>query len=82
MADLKIGIALRKARRSRALTLRQLSERTGLRIQHISRLERCEHLPTVQTLVRMAEALNYPAGRILDLGCKLKQIEEGVANAS
>ena len=50
---------LREARQSAGLSLTQLSERTGMTRQAISRIESGENRnPTMSTIIRLAEALN------------------------
>lgn len=53
-----IGDAVRRLRHERALTLKQLAERTGLSISQISQIERAESSPSVSSLYRLAVALD------------------------
>ena len=55
----RLASLLREARQSAGLSLTQLSERTGMTRQAISRIESGENRnPTMSTIVRLAEALN------------------------
>ena len=55
----RLASRLREARQSAGLSLTQLSERTGMTRQAISRIESGENRnPTISTIVRLAEALN------------------------
>jgi transcriptional regulator with XRE-family HTH domain len=53
-----IGAKLRVLRLHRSMGLRQLSERTGLSPSLLSRIENNRHLPTVPTLLRIAQVFN------------------------
>lgn len=55
-----VGIRLRTLRERKGWSLRQLSEKCGLSINAISRIERGENSPTVTSLTRLAEALSIP----------------------
>lgn len=55
-----VGIRLRTFRERRGWSLRMLSERCGLSINAISRIERSENSPTVSSLTRLAGALAVP----------------------
>jgi DNA-binding XRE family transcriptional regulator len=55
----RLASRLREARQSAGLSLTQLSERTGMTRQAISRIESGENRnPTMSTIIRLAEALN------------------------
>lgn len=53
-----LGDAVRRLRHERALTLKQLAERTGLSISQISQIERAESSPSLSSLYRLAVALD------------------------
>lgn len=59
-----VGDAVRRLRRERGLTLKQLAERAGLSISQISQVERAESSPSVSSLYRLAVALE---SRVQDL---------------
>lgn len=53
-----IGTKLRVLRLHRSMGLRQLGQRTGLSPSLLSRIENNRHLPTVPTLLRIAQIFN------------------------
>ena len=55
-----IGISLRDARKSKGLTLKQLSRRTGLSVSLISQIERAESSASISSLFKLARALELP----------------------
>jgi transcriptional regulator with XRE-family HTH domain len=55
-----VGKRLRTLRERKGWSLRQLSEKCGLSINAISRIERGENSPTITSLTRLAEALSIP----------------------
>jgi transcriptional regulator with XRE-family HTH domain len=55
-----VGNRLRALRERKGWSLRQLSEKCGLSINAISRIERGENSPTITSLSRLAEALSIP----------------------
>lgn len=55
------GAALRKVRRSRALSQQQLALNCGLDRTFISLLERGKRQPTLGTLFQISKALDIPA---------------------
>lgn len=52
-----IDEVLKEARESSGLTIRALSEKTGINASNLSRIERGEISPTVETLQKIASAL-------------------------
>lgn len=62
MADSKklIGARIKELRRQAALTQEQLAEQVGLDSRHLSRLEVGRHFPSLDSLERIALALNQP----------------------
>ena len=58
-AQMRLASRLQEARQSAGLSLTQLSKRTGMTRQAISRIESGENRnPTMSTIIRLAEALN------------------------
>jgi len=53
-----IGARIKELRRQAGLTQEQLAERVGLDSRHLSRLEVGRHFPSLQSLERIAAALN------------------------
>ncbi|MBI3374984.1 MAG: helix-turn-helix transcriptional regulator [Betaproteobacteria bacterium] len=60
MADTKklVGARIKELRRQAGLTQEQLAERVGLDSRHLSRLEVGRHYPSLQSLERIARALD------------------------
>lgn len=61
-----IGRNVRDARESAGLTQSELSERTGIAVPHVSRLEKGTHLPSVATLKKVSDALKVPICSLLE----------------
>lgn len=61
------GEVLQELRLQQALTQDQLAERAGTERSHISALERAEKAPALATVFSLADALNMPAGKLIDL---------------
>ena len=57
-ASRQLGEYLRRKRKALGLTQERLAELCDLTPEHISGIERGRRLPSVKTLLRMAEALN------------------------
>ena len=60
----RIGQRVLRARQERRWTLRELADRTGIHPPNLSRLEAGTHVPSLETLERVAEALGL---RVADL---------------
>jgi transcriptional regulator with XRE-family HTH domain len=60
-----LGAELRKARLAAQLTQEELAFRAGVSRNYISLLELDEKSPTVQTLFRVAKALNIRASKLI-----------------
>ena len=60
------GRRLREYRHARNLTQEKLSELVGVSFQHIGMLERGKRYPSIETLIRLAVALDIPPGTLLD----------------
>src|SRR5262245_33813918 len=61
-----IGTNVRAARSAAGLTQAALSEKTGIAIPNISRLEAGTHLPSVATLKKASDVLLVPICSLLD----------------
>lgn len=59
-----IGETIRLLRKERALTLKQLSRRTGLSVSLLSQIERAESSASIGSLYRVAGALDVKLGRL------------------
>ncbi|HET7685572.1 MAG TPA: XRE family transcriptional regulator [Candidatus Limnocylindria bacterium] len=64
--DYPIGSSLRRARRGRGLTLRQVAESAGVTESFLSQVERDIASPSIATLRRIAVALGMSIGQVLD----------------
>jgi len=53
-----LGRQIRINRTERGWTLRELSEHSGISVSQLSSIERGAHLPSVESLVAVAEALD------------------------
>lgn len=60
-----VGEHIRKARKDAGLTQNQLAARLAISYVNISQLERGERNPGVETLQRIADALDIPVGELL-----------------
>jgi len=61
------GRVVRELRINLALTQDQLAERAGTERSHISALERAEKGPALATIFNLAEALEIPAGELIEI---------------
>ncbi|MBN1369693.1 MAG: helix-turn-helix transcriptional regulator [Dehalococcoidaceae bacterium] len=61
----KIGQRIRQAREQKGYTVQELADRTGIKRPNLSRLEHGRHQPSLETLERIAEALNIPVFELL-----------------
>src|SRR3954470_19769132 len=57
---------LKKARKDAELTLQQLSEKSGIAVETISRLENGQRKPQVNTLTKIAKALDIPLSELTE----------------
>jgi transcriptional regulator with XRE-family HTH domain len=55
-----------KARRAQHLTQEQVSDRSGVHVTEVSRIERGLRDPRVSTLIRLARALDVRPSQLLD----------------
>lgn len=53
-------IKIKQLRNNKGLTTRQLSDRSGISKSQITRIENNQQMPTIDTLCRIAEALEAP----------------------
>ena len=60
-----IGERIRLERTERRWTLADLSARTGIMIPNLSRLEKGRHLPSLETLEKVAGAFDLPVAALL-----------------
>lgn len=65
LAARRIAHRVKEVRRSLGLTASALSARSGIRRPNISRLERGKHVPNLETLERLADALGVPVAELV-----------------
>jgi transcriptional regulator with XRE-family HTH domain len=71
-ADQAIGVALRSLRVDRDLSQERLADMAGLHRNFIGYIERGERNLSIETLVKIADALQYPVWQIVrDAGIEL-----------
>jgi DNA-binding XRE family transcriptional regulator len=56
----QIGARVRAERAERGWTLADLSARTGIKVPNLSRLEKGRHMPSLETLEKVADAMGLP----------------------
>jgi transcriptional regulator with XRE-family HTH domain len=59
-ASVIVGQKIKEIRKKKSLTIQELSEKSGMSVGHISRLENGLKSPTISTLERLAKALDVP----------------------
>ncbi len=59
-----IGKIIRNERNKRGLTLEQLAEKTQRDWSYLSQIERGKNVPSIETLIRICEALNISLGNL------------------
>ncbi|MEM7754676.1 MAG: response regulator [Planctomycetota bacterium] len=65
----QLGRRIRMARTARGWTLKELSEASGVSVSQLSSIERGAHLPSLESLVLVAEALeSRPSAWLTDAG--------------
>lgn len=62
----ELGSNLRTARKKLGLTQEQVAERSGVHVTEISRMEAGKRDPQVSTLLKLAKAVEVPAGELLE----------------
>lgn len=70
MANLKklIGAKISEYRKIKDMTQAQLAEKTSLSNDFISRIERGERIPTIETLDKITSVLDVSLGEFFDFG--------------
>lgn len=61
----EIGSCIHLERLGRHWTLADLSARTGIKMPNLSRLEKGKHLPSLETLEKVAEAFDLPVAALV-----------------
>ena len=75
---LKLGARFKEIRKARGLTQEALAEKVDLTPQYLSRLEGGHQSPSVETVAKLAEALNVELWELFDLGHQgsVKEVRE------
>ncbi|WP_430344185.1 helix-turn-helix domain-containing protein [Rossellomorea marisflavi] len=60
-----VGKKIRQARRSKDLTLYQLSEMTGISLNYLASIEKGRSNPTLNKLFIISKCLDIPLGELL-----------------
>ncbi|MCW7538829.1 helix-turn-helix transcriptional regulator [Aquabacterium sp. A7-Y] len=61
------GAVVRAERERRGLTQRDIAARTGLHLNFIGRIERAQAMPSLQTVLLIADALEMPAEQLVGM---------------
>lgn len=61
----RIGERVRTARESQGLTVSQVADRAGMKRPNLSRVEHGRHVPSLETLERIADALDLPVASLV-----------------
>ena len=84
MADLQqaMGTVIRRERRDRQMTLRELAERSALSVVYLGEVERGKKYPSATVLERLAEALHLGVADLLELVAdEVRGVPQPVTNA-
>lgn len=60
MGRLRIGGRIKKARKEKGLTIKELADKTKLSAGFVSKAERSVHIPSLTTLQRISNVLEVP----------------------
>jgi transcriptional regulator with XRE-family HTH domain len=72
-----IGKVLKQRRRSLSLTIREISEQSGVSASHLSRIEKGNRFPSASVLRRIAEPLGYEELEIMMEAGYLSPLKSG-----
>lgn len=61
----RIGLAVRRLRETKGYSIQELAQKTGMKRPNLSRLEHGKHQPSLETLERLAAALEVPVAEII-----------------
>ena len=77
-----LGRTLRRLRTAREFSQETLAFESGVSRTHISAIEKGQHLPTLDTLFKLAQALKTSAARILAMAERdPESLQEGITDA-
>ena len=71
-----IGANIRKYRIQRDVSQEHLALESGIHPAYISKLERGEKCPTIDTLYRLAKALGIPVYKLIDIDGEVNNISD------
>ena len=75
MLDIRhLGERIRENRKKKMMTIKRLSEYTGLSVGYLSMLEQNKTTPTIDNLARICESLEISIVDILESECEAKTI--------
>ncbi|MEN8888448.1 MAG: helix-turn-helix transcriptional regulator, partial [Celeribacter marinus] len=72
-----LGTRMRALRHRMSMTLRQVSEASGVSVGYISQVERGNATPTLGTLNQIAQALNVDTGYFVRTPCAVDSLTRG-----
>jgi transcriptional regulator with XRE-family HTH domain len=75
-----IAARVRQLREARGWSQEQLASETGLSKDGVSRIERGDRTPRLETLERVAIAVGYPLARLVDVGEQVPRIRRSRAS--
>ena len=62
---MQLSEILRQAKKKKKLTLKQLGELSSISFSQIAKIERGEHIPSRETIIKLTEALNLDTNKFL-----------------
>lgn len=62
----KLGQTLKQARKAKNLTQKQVAEKAGIHVNYYARIERGEHIPSMEVLKDVLTALDIKSFDLLD----------------
>lgn len=64
---MQLNEILKQARKEKKLTLKQLGELSNISYSQIAKIERGEHIPTRETIIKLTMALNLDTNKFLQI---------------
>lgn len=64
-SQVKFGKNLKEARKKAGLTQKQVSERSGLHVNYVARIERGEENPSYEAIEKIIKALKIKSSEVL-----------------
>lgn len=75
MRTLDVGFKIKLLRKQQRLTLKELSEKSGLSVSFISDIENNRRNPNLQNLNKLSDSLGVPVTNLLETNQEVKCIE-------